>query len=174
MSFKTFTLNLADFMMENNGRIKSEMTVIPMHGESVESIREGWEGALDNLEIWKPHGWAGAVPYRKIKRVKKTCGRPFTGPVQINADGIMMVCCFDFDAMMTVGNTYQKTIKDILGDKNFTFIRKRHRMGVVDGLPCEHCDQLNEYEESPLLFSTKDETRGINKTSTNKFELKEI
>lgn len=174
LNFKTFTQNIATFMiLNNNGHIDSELSIIPMNGESVESIRQSWEGALDHLEIWKPHNWADTKSFRTGERKKKTCGRPFSGPVQINADSNMMICCFDFNSKMTVGDTRKQSIEEILKGKRFEIIRAQHRKGVLDGLPCETCDQLYEYEESPLLFSTKDETRGINKTSTNKFELKE-
>jgi hypothetical protein len=174
LNFKTFTHNLAEFMLLNNGNIESELSVIPMHGESVKSIRRQWEGSLDHLEIWQPHNWAYGKKFRKFRRVKKTCGRPFSGPVQINADGSMMVCCFDFDAVMTVGDTHKNSIEEILKGAAFESLRKLHRSGKLEGLPCETCDQLNHYDKSPLLFSTKDKTRGINKTSTNKFELKEM
>jgi len=175
LSFKKFTKNFSDFLDVNSDHeIKSELTVIPMHGESVDFILRTWGGAVDDIEIWKPHNWGSAKDYRKIKRKLKTCGRPFSGPVQINADGMMMICCFDFNGEMTVGNTYMSSIEEILKGKVYEIIRIRHRNGILDGLPCEHCDQLNEYKESPLLYSSKDETRGINKTSTNKFELKEI
>jgi len=174
LDFNTLTKNLANLMLLNNNNIETELTVIPMHGESVKSIRKQWEGAFDHLEIWEPHNWAYGKNFRKTKRVKKTCGRPFSGPVQINADGKMMVCCFDFNAEMMVGDTYKSSIEEILKGRLFEIIRKRHKNGILDGLPCEKCDQLNEYEKSPLLFSTKDKTRGINKTSTNKFELKEM
>jgi hypothetical protein len=175
LSWDKFTKNICSFLEVNHDhQIKSELTVIPMHGESVGAIRRSWESAFDDLEIWKPHGWGGAKKYRKLKRKLKTCGRPFSGPVQINADGMMMVCCFDFNGEMTIGNTHMKSIEDILKGKSMAIFQERHKHGILDGLPCEYCDQLNEYEESPLLFSTKDETRGINKTSTNKFELKEI
>lgn len=175
LSFKRFTENLAAFMELNGaGNIQSELSIIPMNGESVESIRKQWEGTLDHLEIWKPHNWAYGKNFRVPVREKKTCGRPFTGPVQINADGKMMVCCFDFNAEMEVGDTHKNSIEEILNGDRFNKIREKHKSGKLTGLPCETCDQLNEYEESPLLFSTKDKTRGINKTSTNKFELKEI
>jgi sulfatase maturation enzyme AslB (radical SAM superfamily) len=175
LNFQKFTRNLTSFIDVNKDRqIQSELTMMPLNGEPVNAIRRRWEGALDHLEIWHPHNWGSTKKYRKLKRKLKTCGRPFSGPVQINADGKMMVCCFDFNAEMTVGDTYKDSIESILKGKKFKAIRDKHRTGVLKGLPCENCDQLNEYEESPLLFSTKDKTRGINRTSTNKFELKEI
>jgi len=103
---------------------------------------------------------------------KKTCGRPLNGPIQINADGKMMVCCFDFDGKLTVGDTYKDSIADILKGDKFNEIREKHRTGNHTGTICEMCDQLNE-DDDPLIYSSRDPDREIGKTSSTKFKLKE-
>ena len=154
--------------------IKTSISVIPMHGETVEQIRGAWEHpSVDYLEIWKPHNWVYGKQYRKVKAKKRTCGRPHRGPVQINADGKMMICCFDFDAHMTVGDTHKNTIEEILKGEAFKKIRIAHETGVVDGLPCEHCDQLNVEDENPLLYSNRDKMKTIGCTSSTKFNLED-
>jgi hypothetical protein len=146
------------------------MSVIPMHGESVNEIRKFWGNAVDELEIWKPHDWAGGREYRDVVAKKKSCGRPFRGPVQINADGNMMVCCYDFNAEMVVGDTYKNTIEEILKGAKFNAIRRCHKTGSLVGLPCVTCDQLNEGDE-PLLYSSVDPECTVGKTSSTKFNL---
>jgi len=154
-----------------SGQCKVGISVIPIKGENIELLKMAWS-KLD-LEIWKPHNWTDGKEYRKVsKKRKKTCGRPHTGPVQINADGNMMVCCFDFDAKMTVGNTYKQTIKEILGGKEFNKIRKAHESGNLKGLPCATCDQLN-IGDNPLIYSNVDPDRQEGKTSSTKFNLEE-
>ncbi len=154
-----------------NGQCVTMLTAMPMHDEPIELIREKWEDAVDFLEIWSPHNWAGGKDFRKIVRKKKTCGRPWDGPVQINSDGTMMVCCFDFNGEMTVGDTNRQSIKKILKGAEFDRIRGKHESGDLAGLPCKTCDQLNEYEESPLLYSNRDKSRAINKSSTTKIKI---
>jgi len=149
------------------------ISVIPMHGEEVERIKDFWPGKRYELEIWKPHNWVDGMQFRPLtKKRKKTCGRPHRGPVQINADGMMMVCCFDYDAKMTVGNTYKNTIEEILKGKSFEIIRTRHKYGVLDGLPCETCDQLN-IGDNPLIYSSVDPENKEGRTSSTKFNLEE-
>lgn len=147
---------------------KVSISCIPMNNEDIEDIKNLWTGY--ELEIWKPHDWAGGRNYREVKARKKTCGRPHKGPVQINADGNMMVCCYDFDGKMVVGDTYQNTIEEILKGEKFNLIRRCHETGRLDGLPCESCDQLNEGDE-PLLYSTVDPECKPGKTSSTKFSL---
>ena len=168
--------NITDFIYENlkaGKPCKVSVSVIPMHGETVEQIRGFWEPMIDWLEIWKPHNWAGGRDYRKVIPKKKSCGRPFNGPVQIQADGKMIVCCWDINGVLEVGDTHKQTIEQILKGDKFNAIREKHKKGDVKGLICEQCDQRNT-EDSPLLFSSRDKSCGVDCTSSTKFKLKEI
>lgn len=154
----------------NNATIVS-VSVIPMHNESVYEIRNFWEKRVDYLEMWSPHNWGGHKDYRKGKPIHKTCFRPFNGPLQVNADGTVMICCFDFNGEMTVGCTHCESLEEIIKGTWFKDIRDRHRRGDFEGLPCESCDQLFEYaeDENPLLYSNRDKERKIGVTSSTKF-----
>jgi len=166
--------NIFNFITINNERFdhacKVSVTAIP-HNAKVEGIKEFWEKHIDYLELWRPHGWAGGRAYREVRKRSKTCGRPFSGPVQIQADGQMIVCCFDFDGKIVVGDTYKESIEDILKGDKFNEIRRKHETGELEGLPCAECDQLNIEEENPLLYSSRDPDRNINTTSSTKFKI---
>lgn len=167
--------NIFNFIASNkkkHNRVKTHISVIPMNGESIEDIRHFWEDHVVYLEIWRPHNWAYGRKYRNTMPRKQTCGRPLSGPVQINADGNIMVCCFDFDGRMIIGNTYDASIREILVTSDtLNTIQECHRMGIFGDLPCETCDQLNMEDENPLLYSNRDEAMEIGKTSTMKFKL---
>jgi len=176
LSWDTVRRNIANFIKVNDKKgheCNVHITCIPMHNETVEIITSFWEQFdIDHLEIWKPHGWAGAKSYRDNTNRKKTCGRPFSGPIQINADGNMMVCCFDSNAEMTIGNTYQQSVRQILeNSEELAFVQRAHTEGCYGGLPCADCDQLNIETESPLLYSTRDPGCSIGRTSSTKFVL---
>jgi hypothetical protein len=155
------------------------ITCIPMHGETVEELINKWEPGphpvkmrVDHLEIWKPHGWAGGRSYRdKTKKRLNTCGRPFGGPIQIQADGIMIVCCFDYNGQMVIGDTHENTIEEILNGAPMGRIRLAHECGDLKGLICEVCDQLNILDEPPLLYSSRNPEREINRTSVTNHKL---
>ena len=175
LNWQEFITNVNEFIKINNDiyghQCITEVSVIPMHGESVQQIRDFWEGTVDFLEIWRPHGWGGGKDFRPIARKKKTCGRPFRGPVQIQADGKMIVCCFDYDGKLAVGDTYENSIEEILKGDKFNDIREAHTTGKLDGLICQTCDQLNIEEQNPLLYSNRDKDMVIGKTSSTKFNL---
>lgn len=142
---------------------------LAFNGEPVDALRRRWESLCDQLEIWRPHNWAGGRQYRKVEYTKKTCGRPFNGPLQINVDGTLMVCCFDYDAQMVIGNANVNSIKDILENSSLLEeIQSRHTLGIYARLPCGQCDQLKDYKESPLLYSTVDPKREVGKIAITK------
>jgi hypothetical protein len=168
--------NVFNFIAMNDAKYghscKTRVSCIPMNGENVIDLQNFWEGYVDYLEIWKPHNWTDGRSFRDIgEKRRKTCGRPFRGPIQINADGKMMVCCFDFDARLMLGCTYRDTIEEILKGKTLAKIRKAHEDGNLKGLICDTCDQLN-IDDEPLLYSNREE--GIGKTSSTKFNLLEV
>jgi len=160
--------------LRNEGKYETNIsvTVIPMHDEPVDLIRKFWEGIVDYLEIWKPHNWSCVKEYRpKTTERRKTCGRPENGPVQIQWDGTVIPCCFLTDSEIILGNTHDKTIEQILKDRPYDELRKKHQVGKLEGLPCQDCDQLNIEDGSPLLYSNRDKERRINVTSSAKFDL---
>lgn len=168
--------NIMRFIHLADGKVITSVSVIPLHGETVDQLVDFWSpGKLVNyLEVWKPHNWADKKRYRGVsENRKRTCGRPFSGPLQINADGTMMICCFDINGGMTVGDTKSESIEGILTGGKYEAIREKHRTGDLTGLPCETCDQLNVGDENPLLYSNRDPDRNINCTSSTKFQLKE-
>lgn len=174
LNFEKVIKNIHDFrdVRDYTGAMcRLTITCIPPAERKVSDILEYWEGIADNLEIWKPHNFAYGRAYRKGIVKKKTCGRPFNGPVQINADGQMMVCCFDFDGKMTIGDTATHSIEQLLKGDEIESIREKHRTGNLSGLPCSQCDQLYD-GQLPLIYSTIDNE--TSKTFANKTRLGEI
>lgn len=177
LDFTKVLRNVHNFIRLNEkrfiNRCKVSVVVVPMANESVEFIRDFWEYRVDWLEIWRPHSWGGAKEYRELTKERKiTCGRPHRGPIQIQADGTVIPCCFLTNSEMVLGDTYKNTIQEILNGDNYTRLRKAHEIGDMTGLPCAKCDQLNvNAGYNPLLYSNRDERRTIGSTSSIKFNL---
>jgi organic radical activating enzyme len=175
LSFQDTMRNISRFMEMNslrngNGCQVSVSHIITKRSQNIEDIKKAWLG-VDFLEIWRPHNWAGGrAAYRMLHQTKKTCGRPENGPIQINADGKVMVCCFDYDGKLTVGDTNTHSLEAIIKGDAFNRIREKHRSGDLSGLVCESCDQLNE-GDNPLLYSSRDPKRRTGMTSSMKFNI---
>jgi len=174
---KTIT-NINNFLKINHvkydHKCKVSVSIIPLHNEDIEDLRMFWERPeIDYLECWRPHGWAGAKACRRETRLRlKTCGRATNGPIQIQADGKVIPCCFMTNGEVILGDTYKNSIEEIIKGKEYNAFRKAHKTGNLKGLPCENCDQLY-IGDNPLLYSSRDKDRNINVTSSTKFKLKE-
>ena len=172
--FSMFARNVFNFIKLNEVRFnktcKVDITIIPQYGEDPKELAKFWKG-VDNIEVWKPHNWGPKLNYRKdTGKKRKTCGRPFRGPIQIQADGTVIPCCFLTDSEIVLGDTYVESLEDIVKGERFNELRRKHESGDLTGLACDTCDQLF-IGESPLLYSTIE--KGINKTSSMKFDLLE-
>ncbi|MBF0594892.1 MAG: radical SAM protein [Candidatus Omnitrophica bacterium] len=129
-----------------------------------------WKDKADLLEVWRPHNWADARKYRPLQeRLTKTCGRPFQGPLQIQVDGTVNMCCFDFDGKLTLGDLKTQRLAEIFSSPLFQKITAAHETGNYVGshLICEHCDQRNVDKSDVMVFNSKFDVRErVTMTST--------
>lgn len=112
---------------------------------------------VDLMEIWRAHNWAGAFKFRKEQDVKlRTCGRPDRGPLQVQVDGKLTVCCFDYDGQLEFGDLKSQTLATAFDSPQFRAIKERHDSGNYcgSGLVCEHCDQRNADKSDVLIYTS--------------------
>jgi hypothetical protein len=115
---------------------------------SIERWIERWEGRVDHLEVWRPHNWIHARRYREVAAPRlPSCGRPASGPIQVQVDGTLNVCCFDFDGEMVIGDLGRQSLAEIYDGAPLRRIRELHAEGRADELPlCAICDQRDPPE----------------------------
>ena len=130
-----------------------------------------WEDeGIDLIEVWAPHNWVDAVKFRKVQDIKlNTCGRPFIGPLQIQVDGTVNMCCFDYDGHLTFGSLLTQSLKEIFSTPFFKKIVKAHATGnfAGTGLICENCDQRNADKSDIMVYNSKmDKNERVKQLST--------
>lgn len=117
-----------------------------------------WEDKVDLIEVWRPHNWVDARTYREIREDKlKTCGRPFRGPLQVQVDGTVNMCCFDYDGKLTIGDLKTQTLSEIFLSPFYKKIVKCHESGDFkqSGLICENCDQRNKDKNDVMIYNSR-------------------
>lgn len=117
-----------------------------------------WTQKADLVEVWRPHNWAGAKKYRMVQNSKlKSCARPFNGPLQVQVDGTVNMCCFDFDGKLTIGGLKSQSLKEIFSSQLYEKIKKCHESGNYEqsGLICENCDQRNSEKADVMVYNSK-------------------
>lgn len=124
----------------------------------LDSWIEYWNNKVDLVEVWRPHNWCDAKKYRKVQTEKlNTCGRPFNTPLQIQVDGTVNMCCFDFNGQLLLGDLKKKSLSEIFSDKMFSKILECHTTGKFEGcgLICEACDQRNANKSDVMIYNSK-------------------
>ena len=124
----------------------------------LESWIEYWKDKVDLLEVWRPHNWVDGRNYRALQEKKlKTCGRPLHTPLQVQVDGTVNMCCFDFDGKLLLGDLKTQTLEEIFDSPMFKRILKHHTIGDFEGsdLICENCDQRNSNKSDVMIYNSK-------------------
>ncbi|MBV1881987.1 MAG: SPASM domain-containing protein [Pseudomonadales bacterium] len=117
-----------------------------------------WQDKVDLLEVWRPHNWATAKTYRNLNvQQEKSCGRPFSGPLQVQVDGTVNMCCFDFDGKLLLGDLKQQSLVEVFNTPEYQHLLACHTSGNFEGsgLLCENCDQRNSDKSDVMIYNSK-------------------
>lgn len=140
------------------------------NSSTLDSWMEYWIDKVDLIEVWRPHNWVNVKNYRVIRQEKlKTCGRPFNTPLQVQVDGTVNMCCFDFNGGLLLGGLKTQSLKEIFESQVFKKILRHHTTGVFvsSGLICENCDQRNMDKSDVMIYNSKFEiNERVKKLST--------
>jgi len=134
-----------------------------------------WEGLADIVEVWNPHNWATPTyGYRELdKENRRTCGRPFSGPYQVQVDGTMNLCCFDFDNKLVLGDLVTESLQAILEGSHMKHYQRRHTENDYTGLVCDDCDQLQDHPDACIFTNAMEIEDRVLRTSSGLDIIKE-
>ena len=139
-------------------RLELSWLILPENQEDTELFQEYWEPLADAVEIWKPHNFGDGRNYRqRFEEVamKNTCGRPENGPLQIQWDGEVVPCCYDYNNVIVLGNAFQQPVLEILNSDKYRLLRLSHREKKFALFPyCNQCDQLLPHADA-LIYTNR-------------------
>jgi MoaA/NifB/PqqE/SkfB family radical SAM enzyme len=147
---------------EKNFKTKIQISylTLPENEKDEQNFRKFWEPLVDAIEIWRPHNFGDGRDYRdRIKNeaqlTKTTCGRPESGPLQIQWDGEVIPCCYDYNNKIVLGNAFKQPVLEILNEKKYKLLRYAHKSGLFNIFPyCDQCDQLLPHSDA-LIYSNR-------------------
>ncbi|KKK94299.1 hypothetical protein LCGC14_2684260, partial [marine sediment metagenome] len=116
---------------KNNTKIIVTAVIIKYNKDQIKLLIDNYAKLTDLLEIWKPHNWIDSNYYRFGDAVKRTCGRPLKGPLQIQVDGTVNMCCFDYNEQIVLGNFKKQTLSEIFSSEPYLTIKKHHKNGTI-------------------------------------------
>ena len=156
-----------------NVKTKIAITCAVVNDDSIEQWKNLWVGkkGIWLTEIWRAHNWTDTFDFRNIQKERRiTCGRVFKAPLQVQVDGSVNMCCFDYDGKLLLGDLKTQSLKEIFSSEAFKKITEHHTTGNFkdSGLVCEKCDQRNVDKSEALIFSSRfaDKDERIKKSST--------
>ena len=155
-------------------RVQLSYLVLPENAGDVDLFRDFWEPRVDFLEIWRPHNFGDGRDYRARTEHKRTCGRPANGPLQIQWDGTVVPCCYDFNNRIKLGNAFEQPVPEILAGERYEELRRAHAAGDFARFPyCDQCDQLLERPDA-LVYSNRHDLppeEAVRLSNTDLFDL---
>jgi pyruvate-formate lyase-activating enzyme len=159
-----------EYIIKNKAKTKIILTVeqIDINKEEIPNIIKFYEDRVDLLEIWTPHNWVNTFSYRFGPIVRSTCGRPINGPLQIQVDGTINMCCFDYNGILYLGDFKTQTLSDIFSSNLYLDLKNSHMTNLEDTkYICKDCDQRKNQETVVVYNSLYDAKDRIFRTSTN-------
>lgn len=152
-----------EYLIEERNRRKSRVPKIEVYflfmdenKHQIEDFKRKWMGCVDGIAIWKPHNWGDGRKYRVFEENenKETCGRPAMGPIQVQWNGLVVPCCFDYNSNIVLGDLNSQSLYEIITGPSYDKFRKAHIDKEFSLYPfCDTCDQLTKREDV-LVFST--------------------
>ena len=137
---------------------------LPENQGDLDEFLEFTRDLADYIEVWKPHnfGLGKENEYREVGSAKplNSCGRPQTGPLQINWQGIVVPCCYDYTQDIPLGNIALQTVEEVLRAGPYQELKRCHIEKTFADIPyCHRCDQLREHNNA-LVVSTNPRHEG--------------
>lgn len=136
-----------------------------------------WEPKVDFVEVWNPHNFTDGRNYRELTGIKTSCGRPKSGPLQIQWDGTVIPCCFDYNNQIVLGNAFETSAAEVLRAQAYEDLRRAHRQGRFYRYPlCDGCDQLIKHDDA-LIYSNRhnlSNAEAVKLSNTDLTQLKRI
>ena len=87
-------------------RMEISWLELPENSTETGAFQEYWEHLADAIEIWRPHNFGDGRSYRQRfeeRSLKTSCGRPENGPLQIQWNGEVIPCCYDYNNQVSWG-----------------------------------------------------------------------
>ena len=164
LKFDVTMKNLHDFLDvrtelgSKRPRLEISWLDLPENEGDTPSFQEYWEPLADAIEIWKPHNFGDGRSYRERYEeaaMKNTCGRPENGPFQIQWDGEVVPCCYDYNNQIVLGNAFQQSVLEILNGEKYQLLRIAHGEKKFNLFPyCDQCDQLLPHADA-LVYTNR-------------------
>lgn len=139
-------------------KLEISWLILEENKDDTQAFKDYWGSKIDAIEIWKPHNFGDGRAYRDRHTdisMKRSCGRPENGPLQIQWNGEVIPCCYDYNNQIILGNAFEEPVMDILNGVKYRLLRKAHNEKNFGIFPyCNQCDQLLPHADA-LVYTNR-------------------
>ncbi len=136
---------ILDFLEFNNGRIKTQASMVKTSAtsdKSCEQFKEIWADRVDRVRVYEEHssnGNFGSLAHPRLDR--QPCVMPFY-EMLVYDNGNIGRCNHDWDSddSNSMGNVRDKKLKDIWHGDKYSKLRKEHLSLLLKDPICKSCD----------------------------------
>lgn len=161
LNFKLVEDNIYILLKIRKASHKVKPTVILSYVESdvnrheTEKFTSKWDRLVDGISISQIHNWTGDVNHGGVSetfRRRDPCRLLWTDMV-ISWDGLVPLCCLDYENKIVLGDVKKNSIKEIWNYKKLAAIRNYHRNREFERISlCKNCE-YNYHDKAPWWIS---------------------
>lgn len=125
------------------------------NAHEIEAYMKKWNSVvgIDRVKVTSYVTWDGRDEYINSLKLQcdcyytenVVCDKPWTS-MAILWDGLVVPCCYDFDAIYTLGDLRHQSLKEIWAGEKLTYLRQCHRDGNLQNIRlCEKCTDMEGF-----------------------------
>jgi MoaA/NifB/PqqE/SkfB family radical SAM enzyme len=123
---------------------------------------------IDEIWIWKPVSWTGLYEQETTEHEVNysqsiPCFRVFDLVLQVKANGLVSVCCYDIRNTIILGNLNTNSLNGIITNNNKLIrlqeVHKNKAFASCEFESCKKCDQTGNREHA-LIYSSQGRKTG--------------
>lgn len=144
-----------------------QMIVMEETREEQEGFKNEWQRSGADQVLFKQfttwgsqteeeHSFADLAPHEARARLEGISPRPHPcyhmwSTVVVAWDGRVVPCCFDYDAVMTMGDLRTQTMEEIWNGEPYRKLRAAELAGTNDSPLCRNCKEAPGYPRDPSM-----------------------
>ena len=152
-----------EILLQNKGKMHVVLQFIDMfiNRSEKKAFIEKWRGTGCDTSISCLYTWANQIPSLQlasdnlspVRNKKRIPCADLWNKMTINHDGIVSVCCFDWNHTHILGNCETESLFDIWNGQAINMIRSKHEKGLYSQIAlCRGCDAWAEPDEYEKMY----------------------
>jgi MoaA/NifB/PqqE/SkfB family radical SAM enzyme len=128
-------------------KVELHMTVLNKNNSQTEKFIKEYKNLADAVTVTIAHDWAGQTNtgeeyIKESKKIRRRPCRRLWFDFNIFWNGLVPLCCLDYEGKIILGNVNEEKIYDIWNGERFKIVREAHLKNQIDKISlCRTCKE---------------------------------